>query len=115
MLNFIPMIHTASLYRQTGATDKWGQPTLSKTYTGKCQITYNTDLTKISGEDGVTTSMSASVVFKGKVAVANGDYVEFTTAMSVKGRYQILDVFFFEDYAGKIVATRVVVGSGKRS
>ena len=115
MLDFIPMKYTASIYKPKGAVDKWGQPTLSKTYTGKCQIDYNTDLTKISGEDGLTTSMSATVVFHGKVIVTNGDYVEFTTDMGITGKYRIVDVFFFKDWAGKILATRVVVGNGKRS
>lgn len=115
MLNFIPMNRSASIYRQTGEVDAWGQPMLTKTYTGKCQINYNTDLTTISGLDGVTTAMSATILFRGKVLIADGDYVEFTTGMGVKGRYQVGDVFFAEDWAGKIVATRVVVGNGKRS
>lgn len=115
MLSFIPLNKTASVYSQTGAVDSWGKPTLSKTYTGKCLINYNTDLTKISGEDGVSTTMSASIVFNGLVSVKNGDYVEFTTALGVTNRYQVMDVYFFEDYAGKILATRVVVGNGKRS
>lgn len=114
MLDFIPMKKTASIYRQNGVDD-WGQPSLLKTYTGKCQINYNTDLTKISGLDGVITSMSATILFRGQVIIADGDYVEFLTAMGVTDRYQVGDVFFVEDWAGKIVATRVVVGNGKRS
>ncbi|MCW6094551.1 hypothetical protein LAV60_15375 [Clostridium sporogenes] len=115
MLGFIPMNRTASVYRQVGAVDSWGRPTTNQTFTGKCQINYNTDLTKISGEDGVTTSMSATVVFHGLVEVAVGDYVEFSDILGVTNKYQIKDVFFFEDYVGKIIATRVVVGNGKRS
>lgn len=115
MLSFIPLNNSATIYRQSGSVDKWGQPTLVRYKTARCKIEYNTDLTKISGEDGVGTTMSATVVFNGLMAVTNGDYVEFTTAMGMKNKYQIKDVFFFEDYAGKILATRVVVGSGKRS
>lgn len=109
------MNKTATLYRQTGKVDRWGKPILTLYKTAKCKIEYNTDLAKISGEDGVTTSMSASLVFNGRMEVKNGDYVEFSTALGVKGRYQIVDVYFFEDYAGKILATRVVTGNGKRS
>lgn len=115
MMDFIPMNYIASIYRQTGEVDKWGRPSLSRTYTGKCQINYNTDLTKISGEDGDTTSMSASIVFSGKVEVTNGDYVEFTTDMGATGKYRIMDVFFFKDWGRKIIATRVVTGNGSRS
>lgn len=114
MLGFIPMKRTATVYRQDGV-DSWGQPAFKKTHTGKCQINYNTDLTKISGDDGVTTSMSATIVFHGKVLIADGDFVEFTTGMGVIGKHQVKDVFFFEDWAGKIISTRVVVGNGKRS
>ena len=114
MLSFIPMNKTASIYKQTGGVDKWGQPTVTLSYTGKCQLNYNTDLVKISGEDGVMTTISATLVFNGKVDVENGDYAEFTTAMGATVRNRILDVFCFEDYAGKILATRVVMGSGKR-
>lgn len=115
MLNFVPMNKTAVVYSQTGAVDAWGKPTLAKGSAVKCQISYNTDLTKISGEDGVTTSMSATIVFHGRVMVHNGDYVEFTSVVGVKDKYRVVDVFFFEDYVGKILATRVVVGNGKRS
>ncbi|GAB6153733.1 hypothetical protein JCM17380_24830 [Desulfosporosinus burensis] len=115
MLDFIPINRTASIYRQTGEVDDWGQPVLTMTYTGKCQINYNTDLTTISGLDGVTTAMSATILFRGKVLIADGDFVEFTTAMGVTDRYQVGDVFFLEDWAGKIIGTRVVVGNGKRS
>lgn len=114
MLGFIPMNRTASVYRQVGATDIWGQPELTQTFTGKCQINYNTDLTKVSGEDGVTTSMSATIVFHGLVEIAVGDYVEFSNVLGIINKYQIKDVYFFEDYVGKIIATRVVVGNGKR-
>jgi len=114
MLDFIPMNKTATVYKQTGQVDEWGQPVLTLFYTGKCQINYNTDLSKISGGDGVATSMSATVVFHGFIVIADGDYVEFTTVTGVKNRYQVTDVFFFEDYSGKILGTRVVVGNGKR-
>jgi hypothetical protein len=115
MLNFIPMNSTASIYRQTGAVDEWGQPSLTKTFTGKCQVNYNTDLAKISGLDGVDTVMSASVVFHGLALIQNGDFVEFTTVMGLTNKYPVVDVFFFEDWGRKIVATRVVLGNGKRS
>lgn len=116
MLDFIPLNGTATIYKQSGTVDTWGQPSFdSETYTAKCQINYNADLNKISGEDGVTTSMSATLVFHGLVDVRVGDNVEFSNALGVSGRYRIGDVYFFEDYAGKIVATRVVVSSGKRS
>lgn len=115
MLSFIPLSHSATIYKQSGAVDKWGKPTLVRYKTLRCKIEYNTDLSKISGEDGVGTTMSATLIFNGLVSVTNGDYVEFSTALGMKNKYQIKDVFFFEDYAGKILATRVVVGSGKRS
>lgn len=114
MLGFIPMNQKATIHKQ-GAVDSWGRPTLTDPFTVKCAINYNTDLTKVSGEDGVATSMSATLIFNGLINVADGDYVEFTTALGVKNKYRITDVFFFEDYAGKIIATRVVIGNGKRS
>lgn len=114
MLGFIPMTKSASIYR-LGAVDSWGQPAQSLVYTGKCIINYNTNLDVISGEDGRITTMSATIVFHGKIEVYNGDYIEFTTALGVTGKHLIVDVYFLEDYAGKIVATRVVTGSGNRS
>jgi hypothetical protein len=115
MLNFIPMNNKANIYSASGK-DSWGKPTLTLVKSGvKCQINYNTDLTTISGEDGFATSMSATLVFGGFVQIANGDYVEFTTAGGITNKYRVSDLFYFEDYGGKIVATRVVVGNGKRS
>lgn len=108
------MNRTATVYKQ-GTLDSWGKPSLTLHRTAKCQINYNTDLTNVSGEDGVTTSMSATIVFNGLMDVRNGDYVEFTSALGVKDKYRVMDVYFFEDYAGKILATRVVCGNGKRS
>lgn len=115
MMGFIPMNDRATIYKLTGAVDAWGQPSIKKFYSGKCRIDYNTDLSKISGEDGFTTSMSATVVFHGKVSASNGDFLEFSTDVGTMNKYQIIDVFFFKDWVGKIIATRVVVGNGKRS
>lgn len=115
MLGFIPMLDTATIYRLTGQVDDWGQSQNIKAYTGKCRIEYNTDLRKVSGEDGFTTTMSATVVFHGKVDVSNGDFVEFGTDTGLIGKYQIGDVFYIKDWSGNILATRVVVGNGKRS
>jgi hypothetical protein len=116
MLSFIPMNDTASIYSQTGELDSWGQPTLTKTITNKkCQINYNTDLTKISGNDGMTTTMSATILFNGQVLICNGDYAEFTTDMGVTKQYKIVEVLFVKDYGGKILGTRVVMGNGKRT
>ena len=109
------MNDTASIYKQTGQTDKWGQPTTEPSYTGNCMISYNTDLSTIFEVNGVMTTMSASIIFRGFVDTENGDYVEFTIATGVTKRYQIIDVFFYRDYAGKILHTRVVVGNGNRS
>jgi hypothetical protein len=114
MLNFIPMNNKASIFKQS-SLDNWGKPSLVADKTVKCAITYNTDLAQISGEDGVSTTMSASIVMKGLVDIRNGDYISFTTALGVGDKYRVVDVYFFEDWAGKIIATRVVVGSGKRS
>lgn len=113
MLSFIPMNKTASIYKQSGEVDKWGQPILSLSYTGKCQISYSTDLLKISGEDGVMETASAILVFNGLVQVESGDLAEFTSALGTVFKNRIIAVSGFEDYAGKIIATRVVIGSGK--
>lgn len=115
MLSFIPMNNKATIYHQSGEVDNWGHPKLTVSPSKKCLISYNTDLVKISGEDGVTTSMSATIIFNGLVSILNGDFVEFKTAVGVTKKYPVKDVYFFEDYAGKILATRVVVGNGKRS
>ncbi len=115
MLAFIPMNMTASVYSYSDTKDSWGQPTLDKTYTGRCYISYNTDLTAILEINGVTTTMSASVVFHGLVNVKNGDFVEFASALGVLDRYQVGDVFFFRDYGNKVIATRVIIGKGSRS
>lgn len=115
MLNFIPLTNKANIYSASGK-DSWGKPSLTLVKSNvKCQINYNTDLAKISGEDGLTTAMSATVVFGGFVQIANGDFVEFTTAGGITNKYRVSDLFYFEDYGGKIVATRVVIGKGQRS
>ena len=113
MLSFIPMNKTASIYKQSGEVDKWGQPIVALSYTGKCQISYSTDLLKISGDDGVMEIASAIIVFKGLVQVESGDLAEFTSALGTVFKKRIIAVSAFEDYGGKIVATRVVIGSGK--
>lgn len=116
MLGIIPMYDKASIYKQTGDVDNWGQPVTPLIYTNlKCFISYNTDLTQIYSINGVMTTMSATVIFHGLINVENGDYVEFETALGISKKYQVGDVFFFRDYAGKIIATRVVVGNGSRS
>jgi hypothetical protein len=97
MLDFIPLNKKASVYRITDTLDSWGKPSKELLYTGKCLIEYNTDLTTISGEDGKTTSMSASVVFHGLVTAKNGDFVKFKTALGVEDEYEVKDVSYFED------------------
>lgn len=116
MLDIIPMNDKASIYKQSDTKDTWGQPTTIPTYTDlKCNISYNTDLTQIYAINGVMTTMSATVIFHGLINVENGDYVEFETALGVKKKYQVGDVFFFRDYAGKIINTRAIIGNGNRS
>ena len=113
MLSFIPMNKTASIYTQSGEVDKWGQPIVSLSYTGKCQISYSTDLLKVSGEDGVMEIASAILVFNGIVDAESGDLAEFKSVIGTVFKKRIIAVSYFEDYAGKIIATRVVIGSGK--
>lgn len=115
MLNFVPMNNKSIAYTQTEELDSWGQPLFIELFRGKCQISYNMDLTTISGADGSTTSLSATVLYKGFLNIHAGDLVEFSTANGITNKYQVIDVFFFEDYVGKIMNTRVVVGNGKRS
>jgi hypothetical protein len=118
MLGIIPMYDKASIYSQASTKDSWGQPSQSATPTYanlKCFINYNTDLTQIYAINGVMTTMSATVIFHGLVDVRNGDWIGFETALGVIKKYQVVDVFFFRDYAGKIIATRAVIGNGSRS
>ena len=115
MLGFIPMNKFATVYRQSKQLDKWGQPVWKKCYTGKCFVTYDSDLRDMSGLDGYQTTLNASVYFHGFVEVTNGDKIEFTTAGGIKKNQLILDVSYFEDYTGKVVSTRVVCGAGKRN
>lgn len=115
MLGWIPMNDIATVLSQTGNVDRWGKPVLTESYTGKCQINYNTNLEKISGLDGFTSTMSATVLFKGFVMAKDGDYIQFTADNGVTNKYQVIDVFYFKDYVGNIMATRVVVGNGKRA
>ena len=56
MLGFIPMNKFATVYRQSKQLDKWGQPVWKKCYTGKCFVTYDSDLRDISGLDGYQTT-----------------------------------------------------------
>lgn len=115
MLGFIPMNKKATVYKSNQSNlDKWGKPTTAPSYTGKCQVLYNTDINRISGMDGYETTISTTIVFHGLVDVEVGDYVEFTLQNGKMAKLLAKDVFYFEDWVGKIVATRVVIGNGKR-
>ena len=116
MLSFIPMNKKATVYKSDQSNlDKWGKPTTSPSFTGKCQILYNTDINRISGMDGYETTISATIVFHGLVDVVVGDFIEFKTEGGKVVKLLAKDVFYFEDWIGKIISTRVVVANGKRS
>lgn len=116
MLSFIPMNKKATVYKaDQSQLDKWGKPTVSQGITRKCQILYNTDINRVSGMDGYETTISATIVFHGYIDVVVGDYVEFKIENGKVVKVIAKDVYYFEDWAGKIVSTRVVVANGKRS
>lgn len=114
MLNFIPMHRKATILRQTDVLDDWGQPTRLKIGTYKCQIDFTTGFNRIQANDGFQKTINGTILFHGKVDIQVGDITEFGKVNSAINPYLVHEVYYSEDYSGKIIATRVVVGNGKR-